>query len=54
MEGLIEAAQSSERRTAADTVRQVHTAVLAAAGGELSDDATVVALRVDEDDVRSY
>jgi serine phosphatase RsbU (regulator of sigma subunit) len=49
LDGLIEAALRSERRTAADTVRQVHTAVLAAAEGELRDDATVLALRVDEE-----
>ncbi len=46
LDGVIEAALRSERRTAADTVRAVHTAVLAASGGELSDDATAVCLSV--------
>jgi serine phosphatase RsbU (regulator of sigma subunit) len=46
MEGLIEAALRSERATAADTVREVHRAVLDAAAGELEDDATVVCLSV--------
>jgi hypothetical protein len=36
----------SERRTAADTVRQVHRAVLEATDGELGDDATAVCLAV--------
>ena len=44
VDGLIEAALRSERQTAADTVRKVHTAVLDASGGELGDDATVVCL----------
>jgi serine phosphatase RsbU (regulator of sigma subunit) len=44
--GLIAAALRSERQTAADTVRQVHTAVLGASGGELQDDATAVCLSV--------
>jgi serine phosphatase RsbU (regulator of sigma subunit) len=44
--GLVEAALRSERGTAADTVRKVHTAVLEASGGELEDDATVVCLSV--------
>jgi serine phosphatase RsbU (regulator of sigma subunit) len=44
--GLIEAALRSEPATAAETVRQVHTAVLEASGGELDDDATVVCLSV--------
>lgn len=46
VEGLIEAALSSERQTAADTVRRVHMAVLEASGGELEDDATAVCLSV--------
>ena len=46
MDGVIEAAMRSERGTAADTVRKVHTAVLEAAGGELEDDATAVCLAV--------
>ena len=46
VEGLIEAALCSERATAADTVRKVHGAVLAASDGELTDDATVVCLSV--------
>ena len=46
MDGVIEAAMRSERATAADTVRKVHTAVLEAAGGELEDDATAVCLAV--------
>ncbi|MEA2364377.1 MAG: hypothetical protein QOD71_3522 [Thermoleophilaceae bacterium] len=44
--GLVEAALRSRRATAADTVREIHKAVLAAAAGELSDDATVVCLSV--------
>lgn len=46
VEGLIEAALRSERSTAADTVRQVHSAVLAASDGELADDATAVCLSI--------
>jgi serine phosphatase RsbU (regulator of sigma subunit) len=46
IEGTIEAALRSERATAADTVRAVHTAVLEAAAGDLADDATVVCLAV--------
>jgi serine phosphatase RsbU (regulator of sigma subunit) len=46
IEGAIEAALHSERATAADTVRKVHTAVLEAAAGELTDDATAVCLAV--------
>jgi serine phosphatase RsbU (regulator of sigma subunit) len=46
VDGLIEAALRSERQTAADTVRKVHTAVLDASGGQLEDDATVVCLSV--------
>jgi serine phosphatase RsbU (regulator of sigma subunit) len=43
LDGTIAAALRSERETAADTVRQVHRAVLAV-GGRLTDDATVVCL----------
>ena len=46
IDGLVEAALRSERQTAADTVRQVHLAVLAASGGDLKDDATAVCLSV--------
>jgi serine phosphatase RsbU (regulator of sigma subunit) len=46
VEGLIEAALRSERGTAADTVREVHSAVLAVSEGELADDATVVCLSI--------
>jgi serine phosphatase RsbU (regulator of sigma subunit) len=46
VQGVVEAAMRSERATAADTVRKVHTAVLDASGGELHDDATVVCLSV--------
>lgn len=46
IEGVIEAASRSERRTAADTVRHVHGAVLEATDGELGDDATAVCLAV--------
>jgi serine phosphatase RsbU (regulator of sigma subunit) len=44
--GVVEAALQADRQTAAETVREVHGAVLGAAGGELSDDATVVCLAV--------
>jgi serine phosphatase RsbU (regulator of sigma subunit) len=44
IECLIEAALRSQRTTAADTVRKIHTAVLEATGGELDDDATAVCL----------
>jgi len=47
MDGLVEAALSSQRATAADTVRSVHRAVLAAAGGDLRDDSTAVCLSVE-------
>jgi serine phosphatase RsbU (regulator of sigma subunit) len=46
IEGVIAAARRSERRTAADTVRRIHTAVLKATEGELEDDATAVCLAV--------
>lgn len=44
--GLIEAALRSGRESAADTVREVHHAVLDASEGELRDDATAVCLSV--------
>jgi len=44
--GLVEAALRSGRETAADTVREVHRAVLAASDGHLADDATAVCLSV--------
>jgi serine phosphatase RsbU (regulator of sigma subunit) len=47
VDGLVKAALSSERATAADTVRKIHTAVLEASGGELDDDATAVCLSVE-------
>ena len=40
------AALSANPGSAADPVRQVHRAVLAASGDELSDDATVVCLAI--------
>ena len=43
-EGVAEAALRSVRGSAADTVRQVHRAVLDAIGEDLRDDATVVCL----------
>jgi serine phosphatase RsbU (regulator of sigma subunit) len=43
---VIRAARRSEWGTAADTVRKVHDRVLEVAGGELTDDATVVCLAV--------
>jgi serine phosphatase RsbU (regulator of sigma subunit) len=46
-EGVVQAAQRSERETAADTVREIHKAVLAASDGGLSDDATAVCLSVE-------
>jgi serine phosphatase RsbU (regulator of sigma subunit) len=45
-EGLIEAALRSQGGSAADTVREVHRAVLDASGGEFSDDATAVCLSI--------
>jgi serine phosphatase RsbU (regulator of sigma subunit) len=44
--GLVEAAQASPGGAAADTVRNVHRAVLDASDGELEDDATAVCLAV--------
>ncbi len=46
LDGVVRAALQSERETAADTVREVHRAVLAASDGELTDDATAVCLSV--------
>jgi serine phosphatase RsbU (regulator of sigma subunit) len=46
LDGVIEAALASERATAADTVRKIHTAVLDSCAGKLRDDATVVCLSV--------
>jgi hypothetical protein len=43
-DGLRDAALSAEGETAADTVRAIHDAVLAAAEGDLTDDATAVCL----------
>ena len=44
--GVARAAQRSELGSAADTVREVHRAVLDASDGDLHDDATVVCLAV--------
>jgi serine phosphatase RsbU (regulator of sigma subunit) len=44
IDGVLAAARRSGTSTAADTVRQIHKAVLDAAGGQLEDDATVVCL----------
>jgi serine phosphatase RsbU (regulator of sigma subunit) len=44
VEGVRGAAQRSLRRSAADTVRAVHDAVLQATDGDLTDDATAVCL----------
>ena len=46
MEGLIAAARRSGRDSAAGVVREVHDAVLAAAGEGLRDDATAVCLSI--------
>jgi serine phosphatase RsbU (regulator of sigma subunit) len=46
LDGLLEAAMRSQRATAPDTVRAIHSAVLAASGGELDDDATAVCLAI--------
>jgi serine phosphatase RsbU (regulator of sigma subunit) len=46
-EGVVQAALRSRGGTAADTVREIHKAVLAAADEELSDDATAVCLSVE-------
>jgi serine phosphatase RsbU (regulator of sigma subunit) len=44
MDGVVKAALQANKRTAAETVRKVHTAVLDAAGDELEDDATALCL----------
>jgi hypothetical protein len=44
LDDVVEAALRSERRTAADTVREIHGAVMAASAGDLGDDATAVCL----------
>jgi serine phosphatase RsbU (regulator of sigma subunit) len=46
-EGVVRAALQSQRGTAADTVREIHRAVLAASGGELTDDATALCLSIE-------
>ena len=46
-DGLTAAALQSDAGSAADTVRKVHRAVLAACGDDLHDDATVVCLSVE-------
>jgi serine phosphatase RsbU (regulator of sigma subunit) len=46
VDGVARAAARSERGSAADTVREIHRAVLDASGGDLGDDATVVCLAV--------
>jgi len=46
LDGVIAAAAGAERATAAETVREVHRAVLSASGGDLDDDATAVCLAV--------
>lgn len=46
VDGVIEAALRSQRGTAADTVRKIHTAVLENTDGGLEDDATAVCLTV--------
>jgi serine phosphatase RsbU (regulator of sigma subunit) len=43
-DGLREAATGAAPTSASDTVREIHSAVLAAAAGELTDDATAVCL----------
>ena len=47
VEGVMQAALRSDRETAADTVREIHRAVLEYSGGELADDATAVCLSVE-------
>src|SRR5215212_7506184 len=46
-EGVVEAALRARRGSAADTVREIHRAVLAATDGNLSDDSTAVCLAVE-------
>jgi serine phosphatase RsbU (regulator of sigma subunit) len=45
-EGVITAAAGAERASAAETVREVHRAVLSASNGDLDDDATALCLAV--------
>jgi serine phosphatase RsbU (regulator of sigma subunit) len=47
VDGLVEVALRSRRGSAADTVREIHRAVLAATSGDLTDDATAVCLSVE-------
>jgi hypothetical protein len=47
LDGVVEAALSSRSGTAADNVRQIHRAVLAATDGELGDDSTAVCLSIE-------
>jgi serine phosphatase RsbU (regulator of sigma subunit) len=47
VKGLVEAALHSRRGSAADTVREIQRAVLAATSGDLTDDATAVCLSVE-------
>jgi serine phosphatase RsbU (regulator of sigma subunit) len=46
-DGLVEAALRPRRGSAADTVREIHKAVLAATDGHLTDDSTAVCLSVE-------
>jgi serine phosphatase RsbU (regulator of sigma subunit) len=46
IDGVIAAAAGAERASAAETVREVHRAVLSASDGDLEDDATAVCLAV--------
>jgi serine phosphatase RsbU (regulator of sigma subunit) len=46
LERVVDAALGAERASAAETVRQVHRAVLAVSNGDLDDDATAVCLAV--------
>jgi serine phosphatase RsbU (regulator of sigma subunit) len=47
IEGVVEAALRSRRGSAADTVREIHRAVLAETEGNLKDDSTAVCLSVE-------
>jgi serine phosphatase RsbU (regulator of sigma subunit) len=49
LDAILAAALRSERGTAADTIRHVHTAVLDAMEGELEDDATALCLAVTDE-----
>jgi serine phosphatase RsbU (regulator of sigma subunit) len=46
-DGVVEAARRARRGSAADTVREIHRAVLDATDGNLSDDSTAVCLAVE-------